>query len=416
MSERTTNNLRRRLLRQFAVALRSCLASEQEQALQQAYELGRTAIARGLGVLDVAKLHQEALVTSLRTTPQSGAIPCVKAAGALVLEALTPFEATHRGFHEAYLKLRELNRTLEQRNVEQAAINRRLRTEIQEHRRTEAALRQSEKHYRKLFGQAELMQADLRELSDRILHVQEQERGRISRELHDEVGSALTAVNVTLAMVTNPAAGSPASFEARIAGVQALLEQTMGTVHNFARELRPAMLDDLGLLPALRSYLKGFQERTRIRTSFAAGPHLEELDDDQKTTLFRVAQESLNNITKHAQASQVAVAIHRQNGSVRMEIKDNGKGFVMEPQLAAKRKKRLGVLGMQERVRLVHGHLGLHSQPGKGTVVSVLIPLGEPPAAASPVRAAGRRPPPKREPTTLKLRNIYAENQSVACR
>lgn len=418
MSERLANKLRRRLLRQFAAALRSCLAREQERALEQAYELGRDAIARGLGVLDVAKLHQEALVSTLRSPLQSGAVPCVKAAGALVLEALTPFEATHRGFHEAYLKLRELNRTLEQRNLEQAAINRRLRLEIKERARTEAALRQSEKHYRKLFRQAQLMQEDLRQLSDEILHVQEEERTRISRELHDEVGQALTALNVNLAMLTNPAGRSPGNFEARIAGVQALLEQTMGTVHNFARELRPAMLDELGLLPALRSYLKDFQERTRIHASFDAGPHLEELDDGQKTTLFRVAQESLTNITKHAQASQVTVAIRRRNGNVRMEIRDNGKGFAMEPQMAAKRKKRLGVLGMQERVRLVNGHLGLHSQPGKGTVVHVLIPLGQhqPPVAASRPRAAKRCPPPQHEPTTHKLRSIYAKNQSVARR
>ncbi len=416
MPERPVNKLRRRLLRQFTAALRNCRTREQEQALQQAYDLGRDAIARGLGVLDMAKLHQEALVATLRSTLQSGAIPCVKAAGALVLEALTPFEATHRGFHEAYLKLRELNSALEQRNLEQAAINRHLRREIKERKRTEAALRQSEKHYRKLFRQAQLMQEDLRHLSNQILHVQEEERTRISRELHDEVGQALTAINVNLAMLTKQPGQPQSSLEGRIASVQALLEQTMNTVHNFARELRPAMLDELGLLPALRSYLKGFQERTRIRTSFKAGPHIEELDDGQKTALFRVAQESLTNITKHAQASEVAIAICRRNGSVRMEISDNGKGFAMEPQMAAKRKKRLGLLGMQERVRLVNGRLGLRSQPGKGTVVSVLIPLKSRPAVAVPARSVRRRLRPKHGQSTVNPRNTYAKNHRIARR
>lgn len=416
MSAPPPNKLRRRLLRQFNAALRSCLASEEEQALQQAYELGRDAIARGLGVLDMAKLHQEALAAALRSQPQSGALSCVRAAGALVLEALTPFEATHRGFHEAYLKLRELNRVLEQRNLEQAAINRRLRSEIKERKRTEAALRQSEKHYRQLFRQAQLMQEDLRHLSDQILHVQEEERTRISRELHDEVGQALTAINVKLAVLTKPDGEPVERFADEIASVQALVEQTMDTVHDFARELRPAMLDELGLLPALRSYLSDFQDRTRIRTSFKAGARIEDLTDGQKTTLFRVAQESLNNITKHAQASQVTIAICRRNGSVRMEVSDNGKGFVMGAQTTATREQRLGLLGMQERMRLVHGRLGLRSQPGKGTVVSALIPLKHHPAAAAPERPARRRPLSKLKPSTINPRSTYAKNQSPACR
>lgn len=363
--------------------------------MQQSYELGRKAIARGLGVLDMARLHQDVLAAAVRSSPQSGAISCVKAAGGLFLESLTPFEATHRGFREAYQQLQELNGSLEQRNSELAAINRRLRGEISKRERIEVALRQSEKHYRKLFQQAQLMQEDLRHLSVQILNVQEEERTRISRELHDEVGQALTAINVGLTMVAKQAGQPGNGFERRIANIQAQIEQTMVTVHDFARELRPAMLDELGLLPALRSYLKGFQERTHVRTTFKASSHIEDLDDEKKTALFRVAQESLTNITKHAQASRVTIEICRRNGSVRMEICDNGKGFLMDPQSAVKRKKRLGVLGMQERVRSVSGRLELHSRPDKGTIVRVVIPLKSRPVDALPVSAAVRRLQPK---------------------
>lgn len=384
MSERAASKLRRRLLEQLAAALRNCFAREQEHSLQQAYELGRDAIARGLGVLDMARLHQEALNHVLRPLLPAGTEVSLRIAGALYLEALTPFEARQRGFRETCARLSELNRAQEQRNLELAAINRRLRVEIGERKRTEAALRLSEKHSRDLLRQAQSMQEDLRRLSEQILHVQEQERTRISRELHDEVGQALTAVTVSLAMLSKQIGGPPASFDDRIKAIQTLVEQTMDTVHAFARELRPAMLDELGLLPALRSYLKSFQERTGIRTCVRVSPRLEQLNDGQKTVLFRVFQESLTNITKHAQASLVAVAISHRNGSVRMQINDNGRGFKVEPAAARCQQKRLGVLGMQERVRLVNGTFMLHSQPGQGTVVRVEIPLSHRPATAMP--------------------------------
>src|SRR5439155_632594 len=205
----------------------------------------------------------------------------LRAAETFFMEALSPFEAAHRGFREANQKLHQLNAALERRNAELGAMNRRLAGEISQRKRSEKALRESKDHYRQLFHQACLMQENLRNLSNQILHVQEAERKRISRELHDEIGQALTAVSTNLQMVQRNGSVNAAALQRKIVDSQSLLAQTMDTVHQFARELRPAMLDELGLLPALRSYLKCFAERTGLRVRFNAAAAAENLDEEQ---------------------------------------------------------------------------------------------------------------------------------------
>jgi len=218
------------------------------------------------------------------------------------------------------------------------------------------------------------MQENLRNLSNKILSTQEDERKRISRELHDEVGQSLTAINVTLATMRNNGVGNTASGQ-KLAETQVLLQETMETVHRFARDLRPAMLDELGLLPALRSYLKAFASRTGLRVQFRGNPIAEQLADDQKIVVFRIAQESLTNVSKHAHASQVEVSLSKLKESICMEITDDGRSFKADPMESGKNKGRLGLLGMQERVRLVNGQFTIKPQPGKGTTVRVVIPF-----------------------------------------
>jgi signal transduction histidine kinase len=209
-----------------------------------------------------------------------------------------------------------------------------------------------------------------------VLHVQEEERKRISRELHDEIGQALSHV---LAHLTDSQGDSPVepdwSLKTRVADLQKLVLGAMDRVHSFARELRPAMLDDLGLLPALRSYLKQYAERTGLHVHFEQGARNTPLNDDQKTALFRVAQEGLTNVAKHAQATEVEVALCKVKNGVRLRIKDNGKGFVMKGSRSLDQDKRLGLLGMQERMGLVNGWLSVQTTPGKGTTVLAEIPL-----------------------------------------
>jgi signal transduction histidine kinase len=389
----------RKLARRYTLVLKNYLRQAQEAVLHQAYELGRQAIAHGLGVLDIAKMHQEALRTlRLSACPSSPRDCAFATAETFFMEALVPCEATHRGFREANLKLRQLNEALEHHTTELAAMNRNLAGEILERRKTEAALRQSEEHYRVLFNQARLMEEDLRHLSSKILHVQEEERKRISRELHDQVGQSLTVINVNLAVLKKAVASDrqpPAGeLTLRIADTEQLLQEAMETVHRFSRELRPAMLDDLGLIPALRSCLKIFSERTGLRVRLRAEVGVEALNDEAKTVLYRVAQESMTNTAKHAQATEVTITVQKLKSGVRLEIKDNGQGFEMNQEFAVKRKKRLGLFGMQERARLVRGDFSVSSLPGRGTTVRVRVPFnGEASQDASPPgRLAAREP------------------------
>jgi signal transduction histidine kinase len=344
--------------------------------LHQAYELGRKTVADGLGVIDMAKIHEEVLANLLPRSPAAReGLEIARTAGAFLTESLSPFEITHRGFRDANRTLRQLNETLEDRNRQLAAANQRLKREITERKRVERELRESEEHYRALFNQARLMQENLRYLSSQILKVQEEERKRISRELHDEVGQALTAVNVNLAVLKKAIHGRRNELRRKIADAQSLLEQTMEAVHNFSRELRPAMLDDLGLVPALRSFVKSFSERTGVHITFRSTPEVEQLEIEQKTVLYRIAQESLTNIAKHAQASQGRLTIRKAKGGIRMEITDNGRSFQVGQHIAPTNKKRLGLLGIQERVRLANGTFHVESAPGKGTRIQVWIPF-----------------------------------------
>src|SRR5947208_4889880 len=214
-----------------------------------------------------------------------------------------------------------------------------------------------------------------------ILHVQEEERKRISRELHDEVGQALAAINTHLALVQRECVGDQdAELRTGIADVEKVLVGAIERMHSFARALRSAALDDLGLLPALRSYLKDYAERTGLLVRFERSAKDAPLNAEQKTALFRIAQESLANVAKHAQATEVVVTLGFAEDKMQLRIKDNGKGFVVSQQRTAVEKNRLGLLGMQERARLVNGRCLVQSAPGCGTTVMAEIPL----AGASP--------------------------------
>jgi signal transduction histidine kinase len=162
----------------------------------------------------------------------------------------------------------------------------------------------------------------------------------------------------------------------KIARTQRLVEKSVNIVHRFARGLRPTVLDDLGLIPALQSFIKDFTKETDIRVHFTAFAGVEQLNSTRRTVLYRVAQSALANVHKHAHASEVNVGIHKLPGAIRLEIHDNGKSFDLERVLFAKRHKRLGLLGSRERVEMIGGKFGVESAPGQGTTISAEIPLG----------------------------------------
>jgi PAS domain S-box-containing protein len=256
-----------------------------------------------------------------------------------------------------------------------ALANRELRGQIVRRQAAEETLKQSEQNQRQLLEQSRQMQGELRHLSRQVLRAQEEERKRISRELHDVIAQTLTGINVRLAALKRDAALGSKGLDRQVTRTQRLVERSVNIVHRFARELRPAVLDDLGLIPALHTFLKGFKEQTGIHVSLSAFAAVEQVTGDKRTILYRVAQEALTNVARHAHASRAEVLIQQVDGTVCMSIKDNGQGFAEGSVLHAKKRKRLGLLGMRERLDMVRGRFTVTSAPGKGTTVLAQIPL-----------------------------------------
>ena len=262
------------------------------------------------------------------------------------------------------------------------AANLKLRREIIRRQAVEQSLKQSKQRQSRLLVESRQSQEQLRQLSRQVLRVQEEERRRISRELHDVIAQTLTGINVRLATLAKDASISTQGIDRSIARTQRLVEKSVNTVHEFARELRPAVLDDLGLIPALHSFVKLFSKRTRIHVHLKVFAGIEQLENSKRTVLYRVAQEALTNVGRHAQAGRVEVSIQKLLRAARMEIKDDGKSFEVARTLNARGNKQLGLLGMRERVEMVGGTFGVESAPGRGTIVRVELPFNPVPPGA----------------------------------
>lgn len=258
-----------------------------------------------------------------------------------------------------------------------AASNAKLEKEIVQRQAVEKSLKQSEQHQRRLLEESRRMQEELRYLSRQMLQVQEDERKRISRELHDVIAQTLTGINIRLSTLKKEAGHNPVDFNRSIARTQLLVGHAIDVIHQFARELRPALLDDLGLVPALHSILKNFTEQTGVRTRLTTYAGIEELDTAKRTVLFRVAQEALTNVARHAHASLVEVSIEKSPQFICMKLKNDGKSFDVPSVLQAKGSKRLGLLGMRERLEMIGGLFQIESAPGQGTTITASITHGK---------------------------------------
>ena len=254
------------------------------------------------------------------------------------------------------------------RTAQLTATNRRLETSV-------AIVTQTREEYRSLLQESQFMQKKLRHLARQILTAQEDERRHISRELHDEVVQTLVGINVELTALGAAANLGARPLKTKIARTQRLVEKSVNAVHQFARELRPAVLDDLGLIPALHAYMKIAAARMKVKINLTAFGGVEAMDSAHRTVLYRVVQEALTNVGRHAQASLVDMSITKINGAVRLEVRDNGKSFQVLQTLSAKTNKRLGLLGMRERVEMVGGTVVIESAPGRGTTVRAEIPF-----------------------------------------
>ena len=324
------------LLEEYRSALQDYLAGQGETALQRAYELGRKAIAEEQGVLDVAAVHHEALPGAFngRLIPGEAA-KIIRIAAEFFSECLSPFEMAHRGYREA--------------------------------------------------------NATLRLLSEHLQSAREEERIRIARDIHDELGQALTCLKIDLSWLhrrlkRNRNSTGPSRFKRRAgrrSGPAALLREktktmlklvdsTIHVVRRISSELRPSLLDDLGLLAAIEWQTQEFHRRTRIRCSLALPTRNLTLDPGPSTALFRIFQEILTNVARHSKAAQVRIRLKKENGGLVLKVEDNGRGIAPDE---ISDSRSLGLVGMRERAVFWGGDVSIRGIPGDGTTVVVKIPI-----------------------------------------
>src|SRR5436305_5789259 len=210
--------------------------------------------------------------------------------------------------------------------------------------------------------------------ASQIINAQEQERQRIARELHDETSQVVTSLLISLALLEKSVETREA--RERIADTRALAHSTLRAIRNLSIDLRPSALDDLGLLPALRWYVKEYEKKCSIRVEFHATGFKERLPAEMETALYRIVQECLTNTAKHANANRVTITLKEETDRVYARITDDGEGFDYEALLKTPGQERgLGLAGMNERAVLLDGTLNIHSTSERGTIIEVSIPL-----------------------------------------
>lgn len=242
----------------------------------------------------------------------------------------------------------DLEQRVEERTRELSIVNENLQTEIARHKESEAARLQ---------------------LLRRLVTAQEEERRRISRELHDQTGQHLAALLLGLKTLNNSSDNGSASLHKSLSQLQKLVERLIEKTHHLAWDLRPAALDDLGLETALSNYVEKWSERNSIALDFHSGLNKLRLSSTVETAVFRIVQEALTNVLKHAHASRVSVMLEYRYDELLVIVEDNGRGFQPEVETDG-----LGIIGINERAALVGGKVKIESVPGLGTTLAIRIP------------------------------------------
>lgn len=299
---------------EYASLLREYVLGAGEAALGQVYELGRRAITEQKSLMEIAFMHHKALQELLRNEKNTTRWEDLFRAGAEFLtESLSPYEMAHRGFQDAVKALRQLNETLEE------------------------------------------------------------EIKRIAYAVHDEAGQLLVAVYLALAELTLEL---PKPLQEQIRRIEELLKEVEKHLRRYSHELRPTILDDLGWIPAIRFLAEGVSKRASVPI------HIEttvsgRLPSGMETTLYRIVQEALNNTVKHANAKNVWIRAWQVKRMLFCSVRDDGTGFDSGNVQRASGRKGLGLVAMQERVSAIGGTLRIESGPGRGTELSIQLPLEE---------------------------------------
>lgn len=254
-----------------------------------------------------------------------------------------------------------LDRRVQARTQELASVNESLVEEVAERMQTEQSLESSRQ--------------ELQKLASRLLRVQEEERRRISRELHDDINQRLALLVMEIEAVERQLIASPVHIGRAVRAMQDRVVELSEDVRHLAYQFHPSILDDLGLPIALQRLVDDFSARSNVRGSFCHKNIPDVVPQEIATCLYRVVQESLNNVARHAQASRVDVELIRSRFALMVTITDDGVGFHAEPFQCGEH--GLGLLSMKERVALVHGALQIISDVGRGTMVQVVVPVLE---------------------------------------
>lgn len=225
------------------------------------------------------------------------------------------------------------------------------------------------------FEEVSAAKLELERLSARLMEIQEEERTRLSRELHDEIVQTLAVLKMEILQAESVLNGTGGEIKTHLAHARELAERTVKTVRNISLLLRPSLLDDLGLAPALQWLAQEFSRRTRVPCEFREKDVPEELPEAIKTCVYRVTQEALHNIEKHAHASKVRIRLHRSAAVLGVDIEDDGAGFAVSGRESVLHRAQLGLLGMRERATALGGTLNIDSTQGEGTHIALQLPL-----------------------------------------
>ena len=315
-----------------------------------ARKIGKQALAQHIGVVELIQKHMRALakleLTASKTSTQEKAY--LPRSGAFLSEAVAVMET----------KRDQISVSLATDNLEY-----------------KEKLKKEEAKCSELATRSEFLEKQSKVRVRQFIIAQEEDRKQISRDLHDQVAQTLAGINMQLTTLKKTSAQDTETLRRKIEQTQQLVETSVKIVHLFARKLRPTMLDDLGLIPSLRALFKDLSPFKRLEIRFAAYPEVELLSNQYRTVLYRVVQEALTNVVRHARAKTVDVAICRNSGILHLEIADNGKSFQVEKKMSSRSGKHLGLVGMQERVDMIGGNFFISSLKGRGTTISVDIPL-----------------------------------------
>lgn len=216
-------------------------------------------------------------------------------------------------------------------------------------------------------------QEDLAAFAKQASAIREQEKSRVARELHDELAQTLTALKMDAIWLKDNLDGPREQAAGKLEGMLAMLDTAVASTRRIAADLRPLVLDDLGLVPAIEWLVNNFQQRSGVACELRADEETE-LGEPYATAVFRIVQESLANVAKHAGARRASVSIASLDGGLRLKVQDDGTGF--DP-AAGRKSGSLGLAGLRERAQLLGGSVVVHSRPGQGTTIDAYIPLRE---------------------------------------